>query len=686
MKFKPFLTLVLAAGLAAAAAAENAEFLSLENLALPKTLGRVESKFTVKNTDRWIIHIQDVHAHLTAQENIAAILNHLNEMYGIQAAAVEGAWSATSLPKSWGIPPGSRGKQVLAQTLLEQDYITGPVQAAIFSKTPLTLVGIEDQTLYEENRQLYLKYLESRETLMPRIGILLHKIEGAKSNFYNPDLFEFDKKTLAFRDGKKLDTYIPYLLKLSKEKEIPTDDLGDVQAFEKVIELQKTLDAKKLEEEGKRLAEAFKASRMSFEELLKSGKISAEKLEFYPQAKLYQEIMKAQELIPYRALFSQIDMLIERLKEKMLGTSDEKAISRLSDAFYTAKKIMMLQAAPNDLKIFDSQKDALAQDLADLKLQEALDLGLRFYDAAKKRDQIFFDKIMTDPRLKGNIAVVTGGFHSDGMSEKFENSGVSYQVIIPDLGKTMEPADEKLYVERLKETVSAQTLSEHQNRSFTSNFDAGFARGASAYDKGERNLSALIGIAVSYQIGAPAEPSAVKASVSSETPTDQSLQDSLKPENASKKAVFIIRQSVLARMVQDKESLGYKIWHDVVLATPFNTVIIFNDRKKSASGEAEYFTDTEGKAKIKMTEGNFDRVVEHQLKQYGRLGVIDSDYASQNPQIVDLPAEPQALALIRILLENEKPFTDEQISDMMDRMLVILQTLFESAKASETSA
>lgn len=685
MKIRPFLLCFLMLGLAAAVLAENTEILPLENLALPKTLGRVESKYNGKDTTRWIIHIQDIHAHLAAQENIAALLNHLNEVYGIKTAAVEGAWSSTSLPKSWGIPPGSRGKQVLAQTLLEQDYITGPVYAALFSKTPLTLVGIEDRELYEENRKVYLEYLAGKESVMPRIGILLHKIESAKSNFYNPDLFEFDKRVLAFRDGKKTETFIPYLLKLAGEKRVSIESLSQVKEFAEILELQKTIEAKKLEEEGKRLVAAFKASQLSFEELLKSGKVSDEKLEFYPQAKIYHQVNLAQEKIPHRQLFEEIDTLIDRLKEKLTGTSDEKAISRLSDAFYTAKKIMTLQASPQDLKVFETQKEVLAQDLIDLRLQEPLDLGMRFYEIAKKRDQIFFDKIVNDPKLQGNIAVITGGFHSDGMSEKFETAGVSYQVLIPDLGENPEPSDETLYLQRLKETVGSQTLSEQQNRSFTPGFDAGFARAAAAYDKGERNLPGLISIAVSYQIGAPAGASAAPVSAPSGTLPDEALKNVLNPENASKKAVFLIRQSVLKSLVSDKDSLAYRLWHEVVLASPFNTVIIFNDRKKAADGETDYFTDTEGKAKIKTVEGNFDRVLAHQLSQYKRLGVIDSDYASQNPQVVALPAEPQALALMRVLLENERVFSSEQIGEMMDRMLTILQTLFNT-KAAQASA
>ena len=49
----------------------------------------------------------------------------------------------------------------------------------------------------------------------------------------------------------------------------------------------------------------------------------------------------------------------------------------------------------------------------------------------------------------GNVAIVTGGFHTDGLSECFRNAGISYITITPDLGGGA--MNVKLYNERMKE-------------------------------------------------------------------------------------------------------------------------------------------------------------------------------------------------------------------------------------------
>ena len=202
MKNKTYL-IFLAALLASVTygSAEVSDTLSLANLAIPPSLGKMDARFQGQS-ERWVIHIQDVHAHLTAQENIAALTEHLHTYYGVNIAAIEGGWSASSFPKSWAVPP-SRGKQMLARALLEDAYITGPIHSALFSSTPMTVVGIEDKKLYEENRQVYVRHIQQREAILEKIKALDLKIQQAKNSVFNPDLLSFDHSLMDFRDGKK---------------------------------------------------------------------------------------------------------------------------------------------------------------------------------------------------------------------------------------------------------------------------------------------------------------------------------------------------------------------------------------------------------------------------------------------------------------------------------------------------
>jgi hypothetical protein len=73
--------------------------LEIENLSIPENLGKIEDRFQ-GSSDYWIVQIQDVHAHLTAQENISAIVDHLNAVYKIDTVALEGGWDKTRFVQS----------------------------------------------------------------------------------------------------------------------------------------------------------------------------------------------------------------------------------------------------------------------------------------------------------------------------------------------------------------------------------------------------------------------------------------------------------------------------------------------------------------------------------------------------------------------------------------------------------
>ncbi|HXV28429.1 MAG TPA: hypothetical protein VD913_05630, partial [bacterium] len=290
-------------------------------------------------------------------------------------------------------------------------------------------------------------------------------IVDRKKAVFNPELQSFDLALTDFREGKKADKFLPSLLQMAQANGVDLADLDQVMLFEQTLVAEKALSKEKLDSEAQRLMQSFKRNRLSFEELLRSGKIPADKLEAYPESKQYLALMHLQDQIDHREFFSQIDEAISRVKERLFTSDEEKALDARSERFLLAKKIILFQATPDDLKAYEVQQSEIDSEIASDGLSEPLNLGLGFYEIAKKRDKIFFEKITSDERLGGDIAVVTGGFHTEGLSEKMKEAGISYAVVTPDLAN--EAPNEKLYFQRLQQNmVSMQTLSEMRNRIF----------------------------------------------------------------------------------------------------------------------------------------------------------------------------------------------------------------------------
>ncbi len=414
----------------------------LSSLSVPEELGKVQERFSGKSA-RTVIQIQDVHAHLAAQQNIAAILERLRTVFGIKTSALEGAWTSTSLPKSQMIPT-SREKQLLAGTLLEDDLISGPVYTAIMSPKPVLLVGIENDALYEKNRAIYLAHLSVDGRIKEQLRVQSENLENLQRSVWNPDLLNFGNAAGKFRDTADLGKFFPFLFSAAEANGAETSNLAQITLLKDTLALEKSFSKEKMEQEVKTLMREYKNTPWTLEELMRGGKIPAEKLGSYPEIQKLNRLYQMRDQISLQDLMAQIEVLIGQVLEKLFKTPEERSLWEKMERFYLTKRILLLQATPSDIQAYEAIKETLETDIS-----EEFRLSLEFYDVVKKRDDIFFDKIMNDPALAGDIAVVTGGFHTSGLSQKFRDAGISYITITPELGDTA--MNEKLYEKRMTE-------------------------------------------------------------------------------------------------------------------------------------------------------------------------------------------------------------------------------------------
>lgn len=472
---------------------QKPDALPLEKLALPKSLGKIEDRFQGTGP-YWIVQIQDVHAHAAAQENIAAILDHLNSAYGIEKVGVEGGWGETRFAKSWGLP-SSREKQMLARALLEEEFLTGAGYAGLFSQSPLDLIGIEDQMLYEKNRQAYLAHLPGREAALEKIDTEEKNLLARKGETFNVRLLAFDKALYEFTSSHKADTFLPLVLDEAASLGLARADLDQIELFKRILDKEKQLDEEKLKAEAARLQKEFQKPHLGFEELLRHI-IPAEKLEHYPASRAYLEILDLQDVLSYRVFFMQLQQLTGEIQQKLYESDAERLLDQEWNSFLLLKKMLTFTATPEIFARFKTESQSVQERAAALDLAEALEHSLLFYRLAEKRDYVFFEKLQQTPKLQDNIALVTGGFHTEGLSNELRKAGISYIVISPDLGD--QPPDEELYIKRLVESpAGTQTLAHIQNRFFTRDFDEGFAAGI-LFLKTERNVFKAVDVVLNH--------------------------------------------------------------------------------------------------------------------------------------------------------------------------------------------
>lgn len=672
------LPLILAACLAAVpfagAAEKEARPLSMANLAIPESLGKIEERFQ-GDSKRWIINIQDVHAHFGAQENIAAILNHLNEIYGLRLAAYEGGWNVTSYPKTWQIP-SSRQKQLVLRTLMEEDLITGPAFAAMNSKMPMTLHGIEDSGLYKKNLAVYLEFLKGKEATEKQLSAIQNRLENEKTSVYNPDLLRFDRSLIKFReDSKTAAQFFPALLKQSQALGIDLDILPQLHLFHQMNELEKGIEKEKLNAEIQRLMQEHKNSRLSFEEMLRHGTFTDEKLSFYPNAQKQRDLLLLQDGLIHEALFEEIEKAVDLVKEKLFQSDAERSLDERFERLMTAKKIILFKASPADVRLYRQAKDLIEPEIAADGLEKALSLGADFYDLALERDLVFFQKVTTDPALiKEDIALVAGGFHTDGVREQLRKAGISYIVITPQLGQ--ESPDEKLYYKQLQSlTPLLQTLSEIGNR-LGDEQDERIAAAITRFQRGDfPDTRQVVAFVAAHSVAAGQAAAEEDFLALSAEEQRKAVESALQSVLSGEQPVSVVIRADALRKLLDESALAQNILRALMENDANHITVLY----KSFLDIPDVISDAFDKANIKTVgETDLDRAINRQRElqqavRQNKLAVIADDYKNQS--VLVLRESPLALLLFRPLLEQgwrfawDDPQTQTLITQMAEEIL-----------------
>lgn len=462
-----------------------------------------------ENSRKLIIQIQDSHCNYEAQTNIMKIMEGMSAdketAQAFKLIATEGADGAldASFPRSF---PNGEVKKQASDYFLRIGWLTGPEMYAInFKEEPVPLWGVEDQALYDENLMYFRKTkagLEKERAFLDRltalIEILKMKILSKGVNDMVKMREGWDKNTVQFTD------YCTYIEKIALENGMGGKgatvfkDAIEYPNFTLVIEsmeIEKKIDTKKIDSERQMMIAQLQA-RMVKEELaelvkqslyLRTGKITsdmfysylqkaaeAKKIDItkYPNLGGYMEIVFRNSKVNAGALFEEIDRIEKAIKNRLYTGEAERKLDEMIDQVKLLRNLLDLRMTRRDLANFKERrrfltpaelirrvamiseesgmKDALAGSIGWLETNKEIDLAAceGFYDAAIKRDKVLAENTIDEmeKRKATAVALVTGGFHTQGTKELFKAKGYSYVVVTPRMTQTY---DDKYYLARM---------------------------------------------------------------------------------------------------------------------------------------------------------------------------------------------------------------------------------------------
>ena len=469
--------------------------------------GRIINSKQFDDSKFHILHIQDAHCNSEAQLNIASMLDELTKSYNIKLVGVEGASGKFTTGRIAAFPD----KEVLrnvSKYFLKSGKICGSEYFSIIQGNQNILLGIEDKDLYVENYNKFMESLEIRTAAFQYFENANAKLNKIQDSIVSENIKAFNKELHRLNEQENDFPAYCVLLNESCEKyDIPTEASKDFTKFIQTLELEKKINFDRVNTEKANLIDElsrvidkkdlaqllqhnlyFRINKIGpleyYDYLAKNAEFAEIDMKAFPNFYSYTQYLENYDSINQKSLFNECDELVGEIRAAMSVTEDDRQVSRLLESSKLLKKYTTLQLSTAELGKIDNpdalsikEFDALLSQYCkkmnlsctdDTSLIDIISAGApmleNFYEVAKERDEALVEKLVMEMELEGhNTAIlIAGGFHTEGIIKNFEEQGISYDVIIPEI--TEEQKDNPYFSlmsnikTKFEEILSSNTL------------------------------------------------------------------------------------------------------------------------------------------------------------------------------------------------------------------------------------
>ncbi len=189
--------------------------------------------------------------------------------------------------------------------------------------------------------------------------------------------------------------------------------------------------------------------RSLMEFLKRKSQAARLELSLYPDFVKRSGVLILREEIDARMLFSEMEKVERQLEEKMSVSDAEKSLLKTARDFRLLEKLLSLTLTREEYETFSSrvqdfQPAAFRERfrLLDRELKQEKDYPLlssetvtaaaEFYKLSRSRDEILLDQALSGASGQA-VVLVTGGFHSQGMTDLLKERKIPHVVIAPKI-------------------------------------------------------------------------------------------------------------------------------------------------------------------------------------------------------------------------------------------------------------
>ncbi|MGB2601139.1 MAG: hypothetical protein WBD12_03910, partial [Candidatus Omnitrophota bacterium] len=432
--------------------------------------------------DEVIIQIQDAHASLSAQYSIVKLLDSLVANYELNFVALEGSKGLldTSVLSTF---PDKDIRENTADFLMREGRMSAGEFFTVTRDNDIRLYGVEDDKLYRKNVESFCDVASNRTELVSIVKAFEKNIDALEEKVYSDDLKTFIAKSREHREGSLSFTdYWKQINEFAKRFKLDTSRYEELKKLLETVELETQIDFVRANQERRDLIDALSKSmdKGELEALVlksvdfKQNKISqgafhsylatlAEKhgvkTEGYENLIAFTKYVSLYETIDIFGMYHEIEAFEDNLREKFYRNDYERKLHKMAKMARLLDKLYSMELTNGDCAYIDANRAEYnaaefagfiketskkynvpvgSYDIA--QMLSGIDEALEFYHVAESRNKAMLSNTVRHMRTEGSkvAALITGGYHTKGLTKLMEDKELSYLVIVPKFEKDKE--------------------------------------------------------------------------------------------------------------------------------------------------------------------------------------------------------------------------------------------------------
>ena len=421
-----------------------------------------------------VVHIQDLHDSLDAQRNTAAILEALSDARGLTLVGLEGAQGAFATQAFRNFPEEALARS-LADYFLKEGLIGGAEYAGWTAPRPPTLWGVEDGRAYLEN----IESVRRSAKAQGRVGKILaqaHRLlTDLRDRKASAPFMALERHVEAYAEHRE--AVGPYVHFLLRQKGVDPLGYGNLRLLDDALAWESSIDFRAVDSERNRLLERlvhrlgstelktlmdeslrYRGGDLTYGEYYRGfqNRLTAAglRLEDYPQLNGYIRYVLLSEKINRVELLGELATLERRAQVRAAASPFERSLVDLGRRYRLLDKLTRHALTPADWRDFQVHRldligfseelNRVAAEAGSTERVESLagtdlDPFEDFCAQALARNAALVDSLLAkmESDHSREAVLVAGGFHTEGLTQRLREKGISYVVVTPRVNETL---------------------------------------------------------------------------------------------------------------------------------------------------------------------------------------------------------------------------------------------------------